>query len=139
MSPERWYVSDVDGTLCIAWESTDYCEPTIVTNHWPTKISTREALRFFDVADLSTLECRQTMPGEYYVGTRQDATPTLWRQGQHLQLTEGARTQSIRTDKREAPRPKTRCECYWSDGQWIVRKAKKNERVNPLELTTNAK
>lgn len=141
MIPDRYELADVDGTLCIKWTTTDYMEPRIIINYWPTVVRTMDALDFFldsrDMADVAKLECRQTRPGEYFVGVKNGPEIwSTWKTGKHISLLHGGATQSIKTETREAPAPKVRkgIMLYWSGGNWVKHLKKGTEKINPLEV-----
>lgn len=142
MIPEHFSVADVDGVFCIKYTTTDYSNPSIITHYWPTKLSTRDVLKFFfddanDVGKLTTLHISKALPGEYFIGTKDNHNGAPWKQGQHVRLINGGLTQPIRTDVKDAPAPKVRkgTQCYWSGGQWCKRtKTGKPEQINPLTV-----
>jgi len=136
---ERVSLADVDGVLCVACSVPDYCEPRIVVNHWPTRVTTRDAMRyFFDDASfdgLARLEARRTRPGEYFVGIKQPGSH-VWQTGKHLELVDGGHTQSVKTDIREVKTPKTRkgTKIYWSSGAWVKHTSKGVEKIDPFTV-----
>lgn len=142
MTPTLFEAADHDGTFCIRFTTTDYCNPSIVTHYWPTLVQTRDVLRFFfddgDAAEkLALIHVKQSRPGEYYIGIKEDYFGAPWKAGQHVLLTNGGATQPIHTVTREAPPPKLRkgTQCYWSGGNWFKRtKTGKPETINPLTV-----
>ena len=142
MTPLRYSLADVDGTLCVRCETSDYVNPSIVTHYWPTTIRTRDAMRFYfdsasaDVALLATLTAKQSIPGEYFIGIK-DAYSGIWRAGQHVRLIDGPRTLPVKTDVVDAPTPKVRkgTDVYWSSGCWVKRTKTKTEQIDPLTVS----
>lgn len=136
---ERISLADVEGTLCIKYTTTDYSNPVIVTHYWPTVLKTRDVLYFFfedrdNAANLATMHAKRTMPGEYYIGTKETYPGAPWKQGKHVRLTDGGATQPVKTETTEAKQPKVRkgTMLYWSSGYWVKHTSKGVEKIDPL-------
>lgn len=140
MIPERHEAADHEGTFCVLFTTTDYSNPSIVSHYWPTVLKTRDVLLFFfDDASatdkIALLQVKKTIPGEYFVGIKDEHFGATWKQGQHVRLLHGGATQPVHTVVRDAPVPKVRkgTQCYWSSGQWVKRtKTGKPESIDPL-------
>lgn len=117
------YCSDVDGVLCVVVCTPDYNEPKIIHNQYQTRIATRDALSYFQVGDVADLFCKETFPGEYYLGTKYDSG--LWKAGQHVALLDGRHTLPVGGFSVEVEPPKTRkgTQTWWNGhlGTWMKR------------------
>lgn len=148
MHPDRYTAADHAGTFCIAWTTTSSVDPEIVTNLWPTKLMTYDVIRYYfdhlETADraeehwpklLAGLTVVRTMPGEYFVGIK-DQPASCWRIGRHIALADGGRTLPISVTVQVAQPPKVRkgVTIYWESGMWTKRLKSGRVRINPLEV-----
>jgi len=85
--------------------------------YWPTTIRTFDFLKYHEqtAEQLSGWIVTQSRPGEYYA--KQDNQ--RFASGSYLPLVNGGSTQSIQTEQRDAPRPKTRLPLEWQSGRWF--------------------
>lgn len=127
-----YFLADVDGVLCIAARSTDWSEPRYVVNYWPTRAGTLAVCRNLEVKPEELRELvtvAQELPGAYVVthvrGER------VYGDFYRIGLTEGGRTQSIKTTYEPVPVPRVSANTKreWRDGRWYIYPPKGKPRV----------
>ncbi len=133
----RYQVSIIDGIVCIACTSTDYNEPRLITNHWPTTVKARDLADYLGVPmlRLDASEVKESRPGEYYVRNpaNADYVASHGMTGAHVLLTEGGRTKPVRTDIADYPAPKNRGKrVEYRGGYWYKDSAKGWKRHESL-------
>ena len=132
-------LSVVDGVVCVAHTQTDYNQPRLITNHWPTTVRARDLAHFLDIPleRLSAAVVTQSMPGEYYARNPGSADGAYCHgmTGAYLSLTHGARTMPVKTDLAEYPAPKNRGKrTEYRDGYWFKDSAKGWKRHESLAV-----
>lgn len=120
MSP-TYFLSDVDGVLCVAARSTDWSEPRYTVNHYPTKLRTWDFCRYMECRPEEIRErykVREDFPGCYVI--THDGGKPVWGRAYGLDLTGGGRTLSVSVTHEPVPVPKTRKgdKLEWMDGRW---------------------
>lgn len=121
--PLTWFLSDIDGALCVACRMSDTAEPRYVVSHYATQYTAREFCREFDLK-ADELRARvtvvETMPGEYAV-TRVWECGGFMREGSalrpiiRLSLKDGGRTMPV-----AKPRIGKGSRLEWDFGRWRV-------------------
>lgn len=128
--PLTYFLSDIDGTLCVAVRGADWSEPRYSVSHYPTKYTVREFCREFDLKpeDLrGRVQIVETFPGEYAV-TRVQESDGFIREGSRLRpiftlgLPQGGRTLpvAITFEPVKKPRIGKGSRLEWQDGRWRV-------------------
>ena len=122
---DRTFLADLDGNLCVVWESSHSIEPKLVRHYWQTQSSpgvvlrTRDFLSYYDCegAKLELMPVRRSIPGEYFVQVSSDA-----HNGRNCYLTliEGSKTKSCKLELLPFPAPKTKLETKYTNGSWLV-------------------
>ncbi len=143
MVPDRFEAADIDGGLCVKWTTTDYSQPTIVVNYWPTAAKTLDFLRWLTQEEgswvranwdslLASVAVSRSRPGEYYFGRKLHGG--AWQSGMHLSLVDGSATRSIKTETFPAPPPKVKkgVLVYWSGGCWVKHLKSGTQKIDPL-------
>ncbi len=118
----NYRLSIVDGIVCVAMTQTDFNEPRLLTNHWPTKVREYDLAKYFGVEREAILaaKVRESFPGEYFV-----SIDGVYQSGCYLSLVDGSKTQSIKTDIADYPAPKNRGKrVEYRDGYWFKETAK---------------
>ena len=126
MTTPTYRLADVDGKLCVVCSTPAWNTPEIIHNYWPTSASTFRLLqdRFPDSEALdranwprllAEFQVKQSRPGEYFIESPFRAYGCDF----YLELQDGGRTESIRTESTPAPRPRTRLALEWTDGKWF--------------------
>jgi hypothetical protein len=112
-----YFLTDVDGVLCVAAKSGDWAAPRYIVNHYPTDGSVYALCRNLEIGrdELRTaLTVRLSFAGYY------DVYDAKGRKLFSLCLTEGGKTLPIATTFEPVPVPKvgkgTKLE--WVDGNW---------------------
>jgi hypothetical protein len=117
-TPVTYALADCDGVLCVTVTQTEYGQPMLCTDYWPTLARTRDFCRYHECQpeELATrFEVRRVIAGFYDVT---DRTHGAWRTHYDLALVDGGKTQSIRRELSPYPPPKTRCKTEYRDGRW---------------------
>lgn len=123
---DRTFLADLNGDLCVVWESSDSLTPFLVRHYWPVQSSpgsvcrTRDFLARFeaDASRLGEMPVRRSMPGEYLVQVSSDA---FLGRNCYLTLIEGAKTRSVQVERVPFPAPRSSLETKYEDGSWWVR------------------
>jgi hypothetical protein len=118
----RYFLSDVDGTLCVAVMAPDWTEPRYTISHYPTSIRTRHWCEFYGVKAeelRGAVEVVVSMPGEFKAlsvkGQRTYGNHGL------LALTHGGRTMPDATTFEPITPPKSPGgKVEWCEGKWHV-------------------
>lgn len=139
MAGLTYFLSDFDGTLCVAVRSTDFAEPRYCVSHYPTKYTVREFCREFDVKPTELRERVQiveTMPGEYAV-VKVWESGGFMREGSRVRpiftlgLPQGAKTMPANTTFEPVKKPRigkgSRLE--WDSGRWRIIPPKGKPRI----------
>lgn len=121
--PLSYFLSDVDGVLCVAISGTDYAEPRFTVSHYPTQWRTRDFLRAFEItADKlrGGFDVRETFPGEYAVTLREPSK--LYQVSYKLSLPQGGKTLPVATTFEPAKPPRVGKGTWieWDGGRWRI-------------------
>lgn len=121
--PMTYFLSDVDGALCVAARSADWAEPRYIVTHFPTIRTTASFCRRWEInkAELrESVEVRQNMPGDYTIVVRKSGFEFYIGTKNNLGLTDGAKTKAVATTFEPVPLPRvgkgTKLE--WQSGRW---------------------
>lgn len=127
-----YFLSDHEGTLCVAMRFADNARPQYIVNHFPTGWTVADFCRSFDMTPDQLrgerVQVRPTMPGEYRV--------TVLNPGGYvhpsfsLALRDHGKTMSAAVSFEPVPRPRvgkgSRIE--WQSGRWRIEPPKGRPR-----------
>lgn len=101
MTKQTYGLADVDGTLCVTCTTPAWDKPELITNHWPTTISTYQFLRYQDSTTLADFTLfGGSLPGEY---TITDNRRAAWNSQRYpITTTHGGRTATLSTPRAPA-------------------------------------
>lgn len=123
---DRTFLADLDGNLCVVWESSCSLEPVLVRHYWPVQSSPGSLCRTKDFLDryeadplrLADMPVRRSMPGEYLVQVSSDE---FLGRNCYMTLIDGSKTRSVQVERVPFPAPKTTLETKYEQGSWWVR------------------
>ena len=116
-----YFLTDVDGVLCVATRTSDWTEPRYIVNHFPTGVRVWDFCRYMECTKdelRKRYKVKCDFPGHYVI-THDNDTP-VWGRAYEFDLVNGGRTMSVAVTHEEVPVPKTRKgdKLEWLDGRW---------------------
>lgn len=119
-------LANVNGTLCVTCLIAHQDDPLFNKVYWPTTIDVGTICNVWrdkiNRDNLDTIKVVRGRMGEYaiYPDYEERNGHQHWGIGTTIQLVDYGRTQPVKTDLVENPRPKTKRQCRYRNGRWQI-------------------
>lgn len=118
MMVEKFTLELHEGTPCVAYSTTDYSKPLVVTHYWPLSREKRHKASWEALGYVFGTILESVSMGS---GLFRDRAGWSW-QKKNYDLIDGSTTKSIHRTSEDAVRPKgMRKDAAWEDGRWVRR------------------
>lgn len=121
MNYDTYTLGAHNGQLCVVWHTRDWKEPLVRKLYWP--IGNQSLSDWESYLGNPMDDCRDIY-GNFCLRNSPLVPPFSMARQVSFRLIDGPQTKPIHSESEPIPKPLSRCECWYSAGQWHKRTAR---------------